>query len=103
MQQRPGAAPSATFNFVMAAVLGFLGIFDLVAGARGEGAGVFITGLALTIYAAMLVRDALHIRKTGQPAMSRARMNKLGLACLTLYVFGILVKRVPELAQFFGG
>jgi hypothetical protein len=102
MQQGPGAAPSAVFNFVLAAVLGFLGIFDLVMGARGDGAGVFVTGLALTIYAGVLLRDALHIRKTGQPAMSRARMNKIGLACLALYVAGILIKRVPELAQFFG-
>jgi hypothetical protein len=102
MQHRPGAAPSAAFNFVLAAVLGFIGIFDLVAGVRGDGAGVFITGLALTIYAGVLLRDALHIKKTGQPAMSRARMNKIGLACLALYVAGILIKRVPELAQFFG-
>ncbi|MFC5477384.1 hypothetical protein [Massilia suwonensis] len=102
MQQRPAAAPSAAFNFIMAAVLGFLGLFDLVVGARGDGAGVFITGLAMTIYAAMLLRDALHIKKTGRPAMSRARMNKIGLACLALYVVGVLVKRVPELAQFFG-
>ena len=101
MQHRPGAAPSAAFNFVLAAVLGFIGIFDLVAGVRGDGAGVFITGLALTIYAGVLLRDALHIKKTGQPAMSRARMNKIGLACLALYVAGILIKRVPELAQFF--
>lgn len=102
MQQRPSAAPSAGFNFVIAAVLGFMGIFDLVVGARGDGAGVFITGLAMTIYAGVLLRDALHIKKTGQPAMSRGRMNKVGLACLALYVFGVLVKRVPELAQFFG-
>jgi len=101
MQHRPGAAPSAAFNFVLAAVLGFIGIFDLVAGVRGDGAGVFITGLALTIYAGVLLRDALHIKETGQPAMSRARMNKIGLACLALYVAGILIKRVPELAQFF--
>jgi hypothetical protein len=102
MQQGPGAAPSAAFNFVLAAVLGFIGIFDLVAGARGDGAGVFVTGLALTIYAGVLLRDALHIKKTGRPAMSRARMNKIGLACLALYVAGILIKRVPELAAFFG-
>jgi hypothetical protein len=102
MQQRPGPAPSAGFNFVIAAVLGFMGIFDLVVGARGGGPGVFITGLAMTIYAALLLRDALHINKTGQPAMSRARMNRIGLACLALYVAGVLIKRVPELAQFFG-
>jgi hypothetical protein len=102
MQQRPSAAPSAGFNFVIAAVLGFMGIFDLVVGARGDGAGVFITGLAMTIYAGVLLRDALHIKNTGQPALSRGRMNKIGLACLALYVAGVLIKRVPELAQFFG-
>lgn len=102
MQQAPKAAPSAVFNLVLTFVLGFVGVYDLVSGIRGDGAGVFITGLALTIYAAVLLRDALHIKKTGQPAMSRASMNKIGLACLALYVFGILVKRVPEMAQFFG-
>ena len=101
MQQAPKAAPSAGFNFVLAAVLGFIGIFDLVAGVRGDGAGVFITGVAMTVYAAVLLRDALHIRKTGQAGMSRKRMNQIGLACLALYVFGVLVKRVPEMAQFF--
>ena len=102
MQQRPKAAPSAGFNFVLAAVLGFIGLYDIVSGITRDGAGVFITGLALTIYAAVLLRDALHIRKTGQPGMRRARMNRIGLACLALYVFGVLVKRVPEMAQFFG-
>lgn len=103
MQQGPKAAPSAGFNLVLAAVLGFIGIYDIASGTMrdGDGAGVFLTGLALTIYAVVLLRDALHIRKTGQPAMSRARMNKIGLACLALYVVGVLVKRVPELAQFF--
>jgi hypothetical protein len=101
MQQAPKAAPSAGFNLVLAAVLGFIGIYDIASGILRDGAGVFITGLALTIYAVVLLRDALHIRKTGQPAMSRARMNKIGLACLALYVVGVLVKRVPELAQFF--
>ncbi|WP_313703079.1 hypothetical protein [Massilia sp.] len=100
-QQRPNAAPSAGFNFVLAAVLGFIGVFDLVLGLRGEGAGVVITGLALTIYAATLLRDALHIKKTGAPALTRKRMNTIGLACLALYFFGIMVKRVPELAAFF--
>lgn len=101
MQQHPAAAPSAGFNFVLAAVLGFIGIYDLVAGVTRDGAGVFITGLAMTIYAAVLLRDALHIKKTGRPALSRAHMNKIGLACLALYVAGVLVRRVPELAQFF--
>jgi hypothetical protein len=101
MQQAPKAAPSAGFNLVLAAVLGFIGIYDIASGITRDGAGVLMTGLALAIYAAMLLRDALHIKKTGQPALSRARMNKIGLACLALYVVGVLIKRVPELAQFF--
>jgi uncharacterized transporter YbjL len=102
MQQRPNAAPSAVFNLVLVVVLGLIGVYDIVSGITRDGAGVFITGLALTIYAAVLLRDALHIKKTGQPGMSRKRMNQIGLACLTLYVVGVLVKRGPELAQFFG-
>ena len=101
-QQRPSAGPSAGFNFVLAVVLGFIGVFDLVSGVRGDGLGVFLTGLALAIYAAVLLRDALHIRKTGVPAMTRRRMNYIGMGCLALYFVGVMVKRVPELAQFFG-
>ncbi|MFC5510688.1 hypothetical protein ACFPOU_06085 [Massilia jejuensis] len=101
MQQRPSPAPSAGFNVVLAGVLGFVGLYDLYSGATRDGAGVVMTGLALTIYAAVLLRDALHIRQTGQPALGRKRMNQIGLACLALYVLGVLVKRVPEMAQFF--
>lgn len=102
MQQAPKAAPSAVFNLVLTVVLGFVGLYDIYSGITRDGAGVIITGLALTIYAFVLLRDALHLKKTGQPAMSRKRMNQIGLACLALYVFGVLVKRVPEMAQFFG-
>jgi len=101
MQQQPKIAPSAGFNLMLAAVLGFIGLYDLVSGITRDGAGVFMTGLAMTIYAAVLLRDAVSIKKTGQPALTRARMNKIGLACLALYVAGVLVKRVPELAQLF--
>ena len=102
MQQSPRAAPSAGFNFVLAAVLGLIGVYDLVSGATRDGLGVFLTGLAMTTYAAVLLRDALHIKKTGQPAMTRKRINYIGLACLAVYVLGVLVKRVPEMAQFIG-
>jgi len=101
-QQRPPAGPSAGFNLVLALVLGFIGIYDLVSGVRGDGLGVVLTGLALAIYAAVLLRDALHIKRTGAPGMTRRRMNTIGMGCLALYFVGILVKRVPELAQFFG-
>jgi len=101
-QQRPSAGPSAGFNLLLAAVLGAIGAFDLVSGVRGDGPGVFLTGLALVVYAAVLLHDALHIKKTGVPAMTRRRMNTIGMGCLALYFVGVLVKRVPELAQFFG-
>ena len=101
-QQRPSAGPSAGFNLLLAAVLGAIGAFDLVSGMRGDGPGVFLTGLALVVYAAVLLHDALHIKKTGVPAMTRRRMNTIGMGCLALYFVGVLVKRVPELAQFFG-
>lgn len=102
MQQSPKAAPSAGVNLVLAAVLGAIGVFDLVAGATGEGLGIFLTGLALAIYAAVLLRDALHIKKTGQPSMPRKRMNTIGLACLALFFIGVLTKRGPEMVSFFG-
>ena len=102
MQQRSKAAPSAGFNFMLGAVLGAIGAFNLFEGVTGGGPGVVLKGLAMAAYAALLLRDALHIKKTGQPSMTRKRMNTIGLACLTLYFVGILVKRGPEMAQFFG-
>jgi hypothetical protein len=102
MQQPPKAAPSAGFNLVLAAVLGVIGVVNLFEGVTGGGLGVFLKGLALAIYAAVLLRDALHIKKTGQPSMTRKRMNTIGLGCLALYFVGVMVRRGPEMAQFFG-
>ena len=102
MQQPPKAAPSAGFNLVLAVVLGLIGVYDMFASVNGDGPGGFLKGLALTIYAAVLLRDALHIKKTGQPSMTRKRMNYIGLGCLALYFIGVMVRRVPEMAQFFG-
>ena len=102
MQQQPNSAPSIGINFLLGAVLGAVGIFNLQAGFTGDGIGVVLKGVAMTAYAALLLRDALHIRKTGRPAMTRKRMNGIGLACLALYMIGVLVKRGPEMAQFFG-
>ena len=102
MQQAPKAAPSAGFNLLLAAVLGFIGVYDLYAGLTGDGLGTFLKGLALAIYAAVLLRDALHIKKTGQPSMPRKQMNYIGLGCLALYFIGVLTRRGPEMAQFFG-
>ena len=102
MQQVPKNAPSAGFNLLLAAVLGFIGVYDLYAGLTSEGLGIFLKGLALTIYAVVLLRDALHIKKTGQPSMPRKQMNYIGMACLGLYFIGVLTRRGPEMASFFG-
>lgn len=102
MQQPPKAAPSAGFNLVLAAVLGVIGVINLFQGMTDGGPGVFLKGLALTIYAVVLLRDALHIKKTGQPSMTRKRMNTIGLACLALYFIGVMVRQGPEMASFFG-
>jgi hypothetical protein len=100
MQQTPKGAPPTGFTLVLAVVLGVFSVINLVGGLTGEGLGVFLKGLAMTIYAVVLLRDALHIKKTGQPSMTRARMNTIGLACLALYLLGVLVQRGPEMAQF---
>jgi hypothetical protein len=102
MQQAPKAAPSAGFNLILATVLGLIGVYDLYAGLTSEGLGVFLKGLALTIYAVVLLRDALHIKKNGQPSMPRKQMNTIGLACLGLYFIGVLTRRGPEMVSFLG-
>lgn len=102
MQQAPQAAPSAGFNLLLGAVLGVFGLISVVDGVTGEGFGVLLKGLAITVYAALLLRDGLHIRKTGQPAMTRRRMNTIGLVCLVVYFIGVMIRRGPELASFFG-
>ena len=102
MQQPRNAAPSAGFNLLLGAALGVFGLISVIDGVTGSGFGVLLKGLALTIYAALLLRDGLHIKKTGQPAMSRRRMNTIGLACLALYFVGVMIKRGPEMASFFG-
>ncbi|QNA87367.1 hypothetical protein G4G28_00795 [Massilia sp. Dwa41.01b] len=97
MQQAPRTAPSAGFNLLLGVLLGALGVFHLATGAQGDGLGGILKGLALLAYALVLVRDALHIRKTGQPAMPRRRLNTIGLACLALYFVGVLVKNGPAM------
>lgn len=102
MQQRPQSGPSTGFNFLLAGALGVFGLISLIDGVRGGAFGIVLKGVALLVYAAMLLRDALHIKKTGQPAMTRRRMNQIGLACLALYFIGVLANRGPELAQMLG-
>ena len=92
MQERPPRPPSAVFNFLLAAVLGIPGIMDLVTGVRFLAPGPLLTGASAAFYAVLLARDGLHIRKTGQPALSPRRMGTLGFACLGIYVLGIVLK-----------
>jgi hypothetical protein len=92
MQQRPPLAPSATFNFLLAAVLGLSGVFDLITGISYRTPGAILTGLGVTAYAVLLVRDALHIRKTGQRLMGPRGMAKAGFACLGVYLIGLILK-----------
>jgi hypothetical protein len=92
MQQRPPFVPSANFNFLVAAVLGLTGIFDLVTGVSFRTPGPVLTGLAVITYAVLLLRDALHIRKTGQRLMGPRGMAKAGFICLGVYLLGLILK-----------
>jgi crotonobetainyl-CoA:carnitine CoA-transferase CaiB-like acyl-CoA transferase len=92
MQQRPPFVPSANFSLLIAAVLGLSGIFDLAMGASYRMPGPILTGLAAIAYAVLLVRDALHIRKTGQRLMAPRSMAKAGFACLGVYLLGLILK-----------
>jgi len=38
------------------------------------------------------VRDALHIKKTGAPAIPQHKMLLIGFGCLGVYLIGILIK-----------
>jgi hypothetical protein len=91
-QQRPPGTPSPGFNFAIAAVLGLTAIADLSYGVMHMAIGHLLTGLSAIAYAALLVREGLHIRKTGQRAMSPKRMAQAGFACLAVFLAGILLK-----------
>lgn len=92
MQQPPKRVPSPNANLVIAALLGISGIFNLVSGITRETPGDIISAVGALAYAGLLVRDALHIKKTGVPAMSQARMLRVGFVCLGIYLIGILIK-----------
>jgi hypothetical protein len=92
MQQPPGRVPSPNANLVIAALLGVPGLINLVGGFKRGSAGDIISGLAALAYALLLVRDALHIKKTGHPAMPQARMLLIGFGCLAVYLVGLLIK-----------
>lgn len=92
MQQPPRRGPSATTNFLIAALLGIPGVINLVGGAMRGGVGEIICGLAALGYALLLVRDALSIRKTGRPAMPQSRMILTGFGFLSVYMVGLYLK-----------
>jgi hypothetical protein len=92
MQQAPRRGPTAASNFVIAAILGIPGVVNLVAGITRGGAGDFLCGVSALAYALLLLRDAVHIKKTGTPAMPQSRMLLIGFACLGVYLVGVFLK-----------
>lgn len=92
MQQPRPRVPSPNMNFVIAVLLGVPGLLNLYAGATRGEPGDILSGLAALVYAVLLVRDALSIKKTGQPAIPQGRMLIVGFGCLTLYLIGMFLK-----------
>lgn len=92
MQQPRPRVPSPTMNFVIAALLGVPGMLNLYAGITRQTPGDILSGLAALVYAVLLVRDAISIRKTGLPAIAQSRMLIIGFGCLTVYLIGMFLK-----------
>ncbi|WP_137172758.1 hypothetical protein [Massilia sp. HP4] len=92
MQQPRPRVPSPTMNFVIAALLGVPGMLNVYGGITRSSPGDILSGLAALVYAALLVRDALHIKKTGLPAIPQAKMLLIGFGCLTVYLIGMFMK-----------
>lgn len=93
MQEQPRPrVPSPNANLVIAALLGIPGILNIYSGIVRQLPGDIISGLAALAYAVLLVRDAIHIRKTGVPAIPQAKMLLIGFGCLGVYLIGILIK-----------
>lgn len=92
MQQPRPRVPSPNMNFVIAALLGVPGLLNVYSGITRSSVGDILSGLAALIYAALLVRDAVHIKKTGLPAIPQARMLLIGFGCLTVYLIGMFMK-----------
>lgn len=92
-QQRP-RVPSPNINFIIAALLGVVSVIKLVTGVMVPIWGDLLSAAAGLVYAQLLVRDGLHIRKTGVPALPQRRMMLIGFGCLALYLAGILIARL---------
>lgn len=92
MQQPPRRGPNPVTNFLIAALLGIPGLFNLASGISRGGAGEIISGIAALGYALLLVRDGLSIRKTGRPAMPQKQMILAGFGFLSVYMVGLYLK-----------
>jgi hypothetical protein len=79
-------------NLVIAVLLGVPGIINIVGGISHGSFGAIVAGIAALVYAALLVRDALHVKKTGRPAMPQKHMLLIGFACLSIYLIGVFLK-----------
>ncbi len=91
-QQAPKRTPSANGNFIIGAVLGISGLINLVEGLMGYGTGRLLCGVAALGYGLLLVREGLHIKKTGRPAIPQKRMMLIGFGFLSLYMVGLYLK-----------
>ena len=92
MQQPRPRVPSPTMNFVIAALLGIPGMLNIYSGITRQSPGDILSGLAALVYAVLLLRDALHIKKTGVPAIAQSRMLLIGFGCLSVYLIGMFMK-----------
>ena len=92
MQQPRRRVPSPNANLVIAALLGIPGILNIYTGFTRPSPGDILSGLAALIYALLLVRDAMHIKKTGAPAIPQHKMLLIGFGYLGVYLIGILIK-----------
>ena len=92
MQPAPQRTPSANANFIIGALLGIPGLINLVEGLMGYGVGRLLCGIAALGYGLLMVREGLHIKKTGRPAMPQKRMMLIGFGFLSLYMVGLYLK-----------
>ncbi len=92
MQQTPKRSPSATANFAIGALLGIPGLINLVERLMGLGVGRLLCGIAALGYGLLMVREGLHIKKTGLPGMPQKRMILIGFGFLSVYMVGLFLK-----------
>lgn len=92
MQQPRNRVPSPNANLVIAALLCVPGALNIYGGLTRQSPGDILSGIAAIVYGVLLVRDALHIKKTGQPAIPQSKMLLIGFGCLSVYLIGMFMK-----------